>query len=237
MTTSTFAPDREAFRAMLATLATKTKTKIPELNGRVERALRLALAGDVELHDNGTATVYSSSDPTRRYEIIEGTCTCQDWDRAPQHLCQHRLSAGLVRRTYALLPQEPVDPELLEPFPDNDPGPLPEPEPVEAPEPTPSTPLPEVAFSITLKGTLDGVEALLTARGATAAEFTRNLQAIRGLLDPGTPRASTRPMPPVHEAPVCPYHGAMKASTKAPGTWYCAAKMGDGSYCKERSHA
>jgi hypothetical protein len=84
MTTTTFTADRQAFRAMLATLAEKTKTKIPELNGRVEKAVRLALAGDVELHDNGSATVYSSSDPTRRYEIIEGTCTCRDYEQAPQ---------------------------------------------------------------------------------------------------------------------------------------------------------
>lgn len=36
------------------------------------------------------------------------------------------------------------------------------------------------------------------------------------------------------EAPVCPFHGPMKESAKAPGTWYCPSKMGDGSYCKER---
>jgi len=118
MSTRTFTPDREAFREMLATLAAKTKTKIPELNGRVEKALRLALAGDVELHANGTATVYSSSDPTRRYKIIEGTCTCRDFEQAPQHLCQHRLSAGLVRRTYELLPQSPaVETEPVPPAP------------------------------------------------------------------------------------------------------------------------
>ena len=36
------------------------------------------------------------------------------------------------------------------------------------------------------------------------------------------------------ESPVCPYHGPMKESTKAPGTYFCTKKMGDGSYCKER---
>ena len=42
---------------------------------------------------------------------------------------------------------------------------------------------PEAALSLMLKGTLDGHEALLTVRGQSAAEFQRNLQAIRGLLD------------------------------------------------------
>jgi hypothetical protein len=37
------------------------------------------------------------------------------------------------------------------------------------------------------------------------------------------------------EAPVCQYHGPMKESTKAPGTWYCPAKMGDNSYCKSKA--
>ena len=49
---------------------------------------------------------------------------------------------------------------------------------------SPARSLPEAAFSLTLKGTLDGQEALLTARGQTAAEFKANSQAIRGLLDP-----------------------------------------------------
>jgi hypothetical protein len=90
-----FSPERQVFRETLATLAAKTLTKIPALNGRVEKAVKLALAGDVELHDDGTATVYSSSDPTRRYEIRQGTCTCRDYEQAPEQLCQHRLSAGV----------------------------------------------------------------------------------------------------------------------------------------------
>ena len=36
-------------------------------------------------------------------------------------------------------------------------------------------------------------------------------------------------------APVCEYHGAMKASTKVPGTWYCPGKLADGSYCKSKA--
>lgn len=36
-------------------------------------------------------------------------------------------------------------------------------------------------------------------------------------------------------APVCKYHGAMKRSKKH-GGWFCPAKMGDGSYCKEKQN-
>src|SRR6516165_2034359 len=55
-------------------------------------------------------------------------------------------------------------------------------------------PCPEAAFSLTLKGKLDGIEALMTVRGMSADEFRKNLQAIRGLLDtPASPSPSPRP--------------------------------------------
>lgn len=38
-------------------------------------------------------------------------------------------------------------------------------------------------------------------------------------------------------APVCPFHGPMKPSSKVPGTFYCASKMGDGKYCKSKTDA
>jgi hypothetical protein len=43
---------------------------------------------------------------------------------------------------------------------------------------------PEALFSLTLRGTLDGVETLLTVRGMSSEEFQANLRAVRGLLDP-----------------------------------------------------
>lgn len=36
------------------------------------------------------------------------------------------------------------------------------------------------------------------------------------------------------DAPTCEYHGAMKASTARPGSFFCPKKMGDGSYCKSK---
>src|SRR5262249_15122487 len=106
---------------------------------------------------------------------------------------------------------------------------------------TPHAPVPEALFSATLKGTIGGHETLLTVRGMTVAEFTANLQAIRDLLDtPAAPANTPHAASPqtnaasTAETPVCVYHGPMKASTKAPGTFYCPSKMGDGSYCKER---
>jgi hypothetical protein len=96
--------DRTQYREVLASLVQKTQTRFPDLNGRLTKATKLALLEDVELHDDGSATVHSASDPTRHYRIVEGTCTCRDWEHAPEHLCQHRLAAGLVRKAHALMP-------------------------------------------------------------------------------------------------------------------------------------
>ena len=42
---------------------------------------------------------------------------------------------------------------------------------------------------------------------------------------------TTNQRPETHE---CEWHGPMRASTKAPGTWYCPKRMASGEFCKEK---
>jgi len=35
--------------------------------------------------------------------------------------------------------------------------------------------------------------------------------------------------------PRCPTHGALRESTKAPGTWFCTQKRADGAYCTSKA--
>src|SRR5262245_1233576 len=100
------APARSTYREALAVLADKAKAAIPELNGRVEGAVSLVLAGDVELHADGTAMVGSSTDARKAYAVA-GSCSCQDAPRAPKHLCKHKLSAVFALR----LREQDVAPE------------------------------------------------------------------------------------------------------------------------------
>ena len=86
-------------------------------------------------------------------------------------------------------------------------------------------PCPEALFSLTLKGTIDGVDALLTVRGMTAAEFQGNLAAMRGLLDAPTP-ASPQGQ---DETPQCQAHGALRKGKRG---WYCPHKLEDDTWCK-----
>jgi hypothetical protein len=223
MSTSTFSADRQAFRETLATLATKTLTKIPALNGRVEKAVKLALAGDVELHDDGTATVYSSSAPTRRYEIRQGTCTCRDYEQAPEHLCQHRLSAGLVRKVQELLPAEPA-PEVLGAGTNNQ-------------------PLYEAPCSVNCHVTISGRQVQVTLRGQDEQEVLARLEAVlqRYPQPQPAPQASSQGQlsPQQHNAlamgkqvtGVCPIHGVqMQENEKQGRRWW--SHRTDQGWCK-----
>jgi hypothetical protein len=196
--------DRQMFREVLATLAEKTKAKIPALNGRVEKALKLALAGDVELHADGTATVYSSSDPTRRYEIREGTCTCRDYEQAPQQLCQHRLSAGLVRRTYELLPQStPVETETVQ------------------------ASLPEAPASANCHILIEGRQVQLTLRDSDEGRLLQRLQAV--LAEYPVPQPT--PAPQDQGKAWCSKHGVQMTQSHKDGRSWWSHKTADG-WCK-----
>jgi hypothetical protein len=86
-----------------------------------------------------------------------------------------------------------------------------------------SQPLPEAAFSITLKGTLGGVDALLTVRGQSYQEFVTNVATVRGLLDPlpssATPTPSPAPQPEMEGW--CRIHGVkMTLQSNERGSWF-----------------
>ena len=55
-------PARKAFREAVATVAERAKAALPESHGRIDAAVKLVLAGDVEMRDDGSAEVGSASD-------------------------------------------------------------------------------------------------------------------------------------------------------------------------------
>jgi hypothetical protein len=74
---------RQAFRAAVDQVALRAKATLPECNGRVEKAVAIVLAGDVELLPDGHARVASQCQGTTKYRIVNGTCDCPDFVRAP----------------------------------------------------------------------------------------------------------------------------------------------------------
>jgi hypothetical protein len=197
--------DRTQYREVLASLVQKTQTRFPALNGRLTNATKLALLDDVELHDDGSATVSSASDPTRRYEIREGVCSCQDYARAPEHLCQHRLAAGLVRKAHALLP----------PAPDG----------LGIPD---TTPLPEAPCSVNVHVTIAGRPVQVTLRGHDEGEVLSRLEALLQRYPPQQPP----PQASSQGEGWCAVHNCtMQENVKHGQRWF-SHKKEDGSWCK-----
>jgi hypothetical protein len=87
----------------LQVLAERARTALPAaVNGRIEKAVRLAQAASVELHDDGTATVLSESDGVTPYRVVGKSCACPDYTfQAPQGWCAHRIAVAMVQRLIA----------------------------------------------------------------------------------------------------------------------------------------
>ncbi len=95
---------------------------------------------------------------------------------------------------------------------------------------------PEALFTITLKGTMDGRDTLLTARGQTWVEFTANVQRLKGLLDTVPARPAATPPPPAAAAATpegwCLRHGVqMDLQTNVRGSWR-SHRLPGGGFCK-----
>jgi hypothetical protein len=87
----------------VADIAGKARQTLPECNGRVDAAVKMILAGDVELLPEGKAKVASQSNGTTEYIVCNGTCECKDFPKAPSGWCKHRISAGILKRVEARL--------------------------------------------------------------------------------------------------------------------------------------
>src|SRR5215510_8642375 len=115
---------RTAWRAAVAEIAEKAKATLPECNGRVDAAVKIVLAGDVDLLADGTAKVASQSNGQTVYHVVNGECSCKDYPKAPHSFCKHRLGAAIARRAQELVkaqlaapkgqpeaPSQPAQPE------------------------------------------------------------------------------------------------------------------------------
>src|SRR5713101_8698359 len=94
---------RAAWRQAVAEVAAKAHAKLPECHGRVDSAVKMVLSGDVELLEGGTAKVASQSHGETVYHVVNGSCDCKDFARAPHAFCKHRLATAIVRRAQALV--------------------------------------------------------------------------------------------------------------------------------------
>jgi len=213
---------RQAWREAVAEIAEKAKAKLPECSGKVDAAVKIVLAGDVELMPDGTAKVASQSSGTTAYHVVNGHCDCRDYEKAPHQFCKHRLSAAIARRAQELIKVKMADMS----------GKAEAPSPPAQPE-TLRAPLPEAPASVNCHITIEGRQVQVTLRDS---DETRLLGRLAALLKqyplPETPQTTQR-----HNASQpdwCAKHGvAMKLNHGKNGsTWY-SHKTAEG-WCKGR---
>jgi len=207
---------RQAWRAAVAEIADKARNKLPECSGRVDSAVKIVLAGDVELLPDGTAKVASQSNGTTAYHVVNGHCDCRDYEKAPHNFCKHRLSAAIARRTQELLKAKlegATNGQAEAPH-----------QPTPAQPETPTAPLPEAPVSITLKASLHGHEVLVTLRGVDFASVKAQVEDASQWLQAQSGHTAD-------DTPQCPKHGVpMKLNHKDGRSWW-SHKTADG-WCK-----
>jgi len=229
---------RQAFRQAVAEISSKAKETLPECNGRVDSAVKIVLAGDVELLEGGTAKVASQSNGTTVYHIVNGECTCKDYPKAPSQWCKHRIAAGLAKRVEARLraqgdatgngkgprmaekPTNVADVTQEASTPAKATSGLPE-----ASHAMSTTALPEAPASVNVHLEFSGRQVQLTLRDSDEGRLLQRLEAVL--------QRFPLVLKPTDETPQCPTHGPLKQSTKGQG-WYCPHKLADGSWCKAK---
>src|SRR5712691_551686 len=148
--------DRQHYREMVSRVAAKAKAILPQaVNGRVESAVKLVLAGDVMPQEDGSVQV-GSSDPTRYYVLHGTSCTCTDYTqgKAPEGWCKHRIAAGINKRVEEMRPAPPA--------------------PVEATVGA----LPEAPASVNVRVLVGGHEVQWTLRDTDEGRLAERLQAL-----------------------------------------------------------
>jgi hypothetical protein len=218
-------PARQAWREAVAEIADKAKAKLPECSGRVESAVKIVLNGDVELQADGTAKVASQSNGSTAYHVVNGSCDCKDFAKAPHNFCKHRLSAAIVRRAQELTKQRL---EQLDHASHNASQPPAEQAQVEAKAEAPA--LPEAPVSITLKATLNGHEVMVTLRGVDFASVKAQVEQASEWLRVQAP-APPPTQHPKHPTGWCSKHGIQMTQNHKDGRSWWSHKTAEG-WCK-----
>ena len=219
-------PARQAWRAAVAEVAEKAKATLPECNGRVDAAIKIVLAGDVELLEDGKAKIASQSNGTTVYRLVNGTCDCKDYSKAPSNWCKHRIAAGIHKRATALATHKLAQLDGVSA------GQVATPSQATPAQPQASlavlsTPLPEAPASGNVYVTLAGRKVQVTLRDSDEQRLLARLEAL-------LQRFPAEAEPEGEQAPPegwCRKHGVqMKLRNGEHGSWW-SHKTTDG-WCK-----
>ena len=90
---------RDAWRKAVTSAAEKARAKFPAAVDAIDLAEQIVLAGEVELHTDGAATVASQRDDGTTYTVQGQRCSCPRGTFAPGRSCvKHTFAVLLYRR-------------------------------------------------------------------------------------------------------------------------------------------
>src|SRR5215470_20156824 len=118
------APAQRLFHEAVLDIAERAKGVLPECHDRIERAVQLLLAGEVQTLLDGTVQVRDPEQAGAVYHV-QDTCPCPESAQAPRGWCAHRLAGAIAKRASALVhtrleetpstvaqPEPPLPPEV-----------------------------------------------------------------------------------------------------------------------------
>jgi hypothetical protein len=194
---------RKIWREAVSEITEKAKATLPQCNGRIDKALQIVLNGDVELLPEGKAKVASQSNGSTSYFLVNGTCECKDFAKAPSGWCKHRLAYGMYKRASALVKSKVAHSEHTETH-------------------RCKTPLPEAPASVNVRLALGGREVQITLRDTNEQHLLERLEKL----------LQRFPVEETQREGWCTHHNIqMKENHKNGQTWY-SHKLANGKWCQ-----
>ena len=95
-------PAQQLFCEAVVDIAERAKGVLPECHDRIERAVQLLLAGEVQALLDGTVQVRDPEQEGAMYHV-QDTCPCPESAQAPRGWCTHRLAGAIAKRAAALV--------------------------------------------------------------------------------------------------------------------------------------
>jgi hypothetical protein len=225
-------PARDAWRRAVEEVAQKAREVLTESHGRIDQAVKLVLAGDVQLHTDGTATVASQTNGQAAYHV-NGACECKDFAKAPANFCKHRLAFGIAKRATTLTQ------ERLQTTPAAHGTPTPDitpPAAAAAPREDVSSvsPLPEAPASCNVHVDVAGRKVQITLRDSNEQRLLERLAVLLAQFPASEAHAVPANGTPAAQ-PTCRYHGTqnMRPSKFGKDRWVCSVKDTEGEWCNQ----
>ena len=107
------------FGAAVVEVGERAKGVLPECHDRIEQAVQLLLAGEVQWQPDGSVQVQGPEQEDAVYGM-QDTCPCPENAQSPRGWCMHRLAGAIAKRASALV-QTRLE-TLSAPLPPESPG-------------------------------------------------------------------------------------------------------------------